>query len=241
MVQFADPETCPRWSELDLTRLEPGFGRATPARDLECALMMLRKAGPFAIPHAVVASKACALLADEAKDPVTTERLASEGVRWGEAALSGGTEQEGAAHYWLAVNLGQAVRNHVALAITKLGRLESELSAAVRLAPEEDEGGPYRVIGRLYLMAPAWPQGIGDEDKAVETLALAVERFPDHPANHLDYARVLWEVEEEDALDTVRKHLDLADALLAKEAWGFSTGRWRKEVQQLRKEARLAK
>jgi tetratricopeptide (TPR) repeat protein len=161
-------------------------------------------------------------------------------VRWAEIALGEGTgNNAGVIHYYLAVNLGLAIQEHIALAMRNLSRLSAELEQACALAPDEDQGGPYRVMGMLYFRAPPWPQGIGDEEKALELLSKAAKKYPGHPLNHLFYAKVLWAIEEEDALPKVEKHLAQAYQLLQNGSWGEAGPRWLKELTELAGEAKL--
>ena len=72
-----------------------------------------------------------------------------------ETALAHGGNGDGAVHYYLAANLGLAVREHLMQAMSNLGQLEDEMKQAVALNPDIDDGGALRVLGTLYLKAPA--------------------------------------------------------------------------------------
>jgi len=62
--------------------------------------------------------------------------------------------------------------------------------------PELECGGPQRVLGMLYLRAPAWPQGIGDPETALELLAEAARKYPQHPLNRQFYAEALLTLQQ---------------------------------------------
>ena len=85
----------------------------------------------------------------------------------------------------------------------------------------------------LYLRAPSWPDGPGDGDKSLEILAGVCKRHPHHPLNHIFYAQALWELEEEDALEKIKKHLLLARNLLEGEAFGRVRQRWGVEIKEV--------
>ncbi len=240
---------CPEFEDEALAERIRAFGPTTPSAELKCALWQLRSMRPADIHQTAAPAKVCYLLADRHLDESDRERLASEGVRWAEIALDGapaqalygirgdGTVEEGRACYYLAVNLGIAVHDHTALAVKNLKRLVGELETAVRLSPDEERGGPLRVLGLLYLMAPPWPQGVGDGDKALTMLEQAAGHYPGHPLNHIFYAQALWELEGDSAEQRVKRELDRGKELLASGAWGKARDRWRKLLRKLAREA----
>jgi len=232
--------TCPDWDVDRVSQEAQTFGLATETATLECALAVLRAATPAPVHQSATVTRVCFMLANrESKNQDRRERLAAEGVRWAEIALTEGTQDTGAVHYYLAVNLGLAVVNHVGLAVKNLGRIAKALKISVALTPSLEQGGPLRVLGLLYLMAPPWPQGIGDGDRAIKLLASAVEQHPDHPQNHLFYARALWEVEEEDALDQVEAQLNLTRVTLAHQNWDPVRKDWDQEILELANDAEI--
>jgi len=231
-------DTCPKQSLEAMSKEAAAFDHGTKDFPLYCALDLLRRSVRHPIHRSQLPARICYLLADRGETSTSRERLAAEGVRWAEIALEQpAMGQEGAIHYYLAANLGLAVYESTALAVKNLKRLHRELESAMELAPEVDEGGPLRVMGMLLLMAPPWPRGIGDGEKAVELLEKAVTEYPKHPLNHIFYAQCLWEVEEEEAEDKVREHLKLGMELLKNPRWGDAEKRWSKLLQDLAKEA----
>ena len=240
IVDLGIQDTCPKWSAKELQTRAKEFDHRTETSTLQCALGTLRNAAPADIHRTETGAYICYLLADRTSDnQEKKERYAAEGVRWAEIALTERIEPIGAVHYYLAVNLGMAVRQHATLAVKNLKRLEEELVRARELSPGEEQGGPLRVLGMLYLMAPPWPKGIGDGDKALELLKEASERYPDHPLNHVFYAQALWDLEEDDALDQVKSHLKKSRELIQKGDWGTARDRWLKEIDKIAADAEI--
>lgn len=240
IVDLGTQDTCPEWKTEELQVRAKEFDHRTETSTLQCALGSLRNASPADIHRTEAGAYICYLLADRTTDnQEKKERYAAEGVRWAEIALTERIEPIGAVHYYLAVNLGIAVRQHATLAVKNLKRLEEELLRAKELSPGEEQGGPLRVLGMLYLMAPPWPKGIGDGDKALELLKEAVERHPDYPLNHAFYAQALWDLEEEDALDQVKTHLRESRELIEKGDWGTARERWLTEIEKIAEEAEI--
>jgi hypothetical protein len=240
IVDLGTQDTCPDFNPEDLQRRAKEFDHRTDTSILHCALGSLRNAAPSPIHRTATGARICYLLADRTTgDQEKKERYAAEGVRWAEIALTERIEPIGAVHYYLAVNLGMAVRQHATLAVKNLKRLEEELVRARELSPDEEQGGPLRVLGMLYLMAPPWPKGIGDGDKALELLKAAVERHPDHPLNHVFYAQALWDLEEDDAINQVKTHLKKSRELIEKGDWGTARERWLKEIETIAADAEI--
>ncbi len=240
---------CQDMDQDDLLARIRGFDISTPTSELHCALYLLRTMRASSIHETSAPSKVCYLLADRDNKRSNKERLASEGVRWAQVALDGApaqalygirgdeTEEEGRVNYYLAVNLGIAVHDHTALAIKNINRIVKALKKAIQLVPDEEKGGPLRVLGLLYLVAPPWPRGIGDGDKALVLLKQAVAYYPEHPLNHIFYAQALWEVEEDDAEQDIKREISIGDKLLADKRWCGAKARWSKLLKNLAKEA----
>jgi len=234
------PETCPGWTPVQLEEHITLFDDTTDTFDLQCALHLLRNAGTGSIHENWAGSKICFLLADRTEtDQVRREGFAAEGVRWAERALSQRGEERGDVHYYLAVNLGIAVEKHPVSALKNLDRLVAGLEKAVALSPDIHSAGPYRVLGMVYLMAPPWPQGIGDGDKALELLQEAVRKSPEYPRNQIFYARALWEVEGEDKEREIAECLEEALRLMRQEKWKAVRKRWVDDLNDVAIKAHL--
>lgn len=212
------------------------LGPLSDTLTLECALTVLRGTKNPAVLRSSLSSRLCLHLAEREVNQEKREMLAAEGVGFAETALAQGSGDDGSVHYYLAANLGLAVREHITLAMENLGRLEDEMKQAVALSPGIDGGGPLRILGALYLKAPAWPDGIGDIDKALELLEKAVREHPGHPLNHLFYAQALWAEGDEAALVQVKEEFAQGEKLLADGNWGYSKEPWKKEFDEFREE-----
>lgn len=227
-------EACPPQTPEQLAAQADRFDSASDDEMLQCALGLLRQTNDPVVLNSSLGAHVCLLLAERASDQSSQEKFAAEGVRSAETALKASAEQDGKVHYYLAVNLGLAIRDHITLAYKQIDRLERELKRALELAPDEDQGGPARVLGMLYLKAPPWPRSIGDSDKALELLADIVTKHPAHPLNHLFYAQALWEVETD--VNKARSQLAEGKTLLQTGTWGRIRELWLKEFLDLEKE-----
>lgn len=235
-VSFGRLPDCPTQTAGSLAESQGQIGPLTDTHTLACALTFLRGSKDPALRRTALGSRLCLHLAEREFDAEKREKLAAEGVSLAEAAIALGSDHDGAVHYYLATNLGLAVREHITLAMDNLERLESELKRAVALSPGLDDGGPLRVLGALYLKAPAWPSGIGDLDKALELLRQAVNEYPDHPLNHLFYAQALWEDDSDANAAQIKAELALGLKLLEEERWGYRKTPWQKEFDAFQHE-----
>ena len=233
-VQFDHLTGCPKQDESNLASRQNELGPMSDTQTLTCAVDFLRNHKSAALLQSSLGSRLCLNLAERETDQDKREKLAGEGVAFAELALSKGSEGDGAVHYYLAANLGLAVREHLTLAMDNLSRLEGEMKKALAQSPEIDEGGPLRLLGTLYIKAPAWPNGIGDRDKGYDLLERAVKKFPGHPLNHLFYAQAILAVDDGDAPALAKSEFMLGEKLLAQGNWGYSRPSWQKEFDDFR-------
>ncbi len=234
LVQFDQLSGCPKQSVSKLVALQNQLGPMSNTHTLACAVEFLRDANNAALRRSALGSRLCLNLAERELNQDRREKLAGEGVAFAEAAIAAGGKGDGAVHYYLSANLGLAVREHPTLAMNNLKRLEGEMKTALALSPNLDDGGPMRLLGTLYIKAPAWPSGIGDRDKGLDLLEQAVKKFPGHPLNHLFYAQAILAVDDEGAVKQARAEFALGERLLAQGSWGYSKSSWQKEFDDFR-------
>jgi len=227
---------CPKQTAASLAAEQNQLGPSSDTHTLSCALTVLRDTQDPALRSTALGSRVCLHLAERETNQEKREKLASEGVDFAETALKQGGSGDGAVHYYLAANLGLAVREHPTLAMGNLGRLEGEMKQAVALSPGIDDGGPLRLLGALYLKAPAWPNGIGDRDKALELLEKAAREHPGHPLNHLFYAQALCDEGDEASITRSKSEFALGEKLLSEGNWGYNKKPWKKEFDEFRQE-----
>jgi tetratricopeptide (TPR) repeat protein len=191
-----------------------------------------------------LASRSCFWLTDYGATPVCCKAfsrkvVAADCVRFGQSAVLFGKKAPDYLQYLYtyALNLGLDVQNGPAVAApTKLKRLVKALKRLAREAPETDQGGPLRMLGAIYLKAPAWPLSCGDQDEARTVLEKASEEYPGHPLNHLFLAETLMAFEEYDGarteLETARSLMDPAKYLWRAEQWRKLADKVGKEIER---------
>jgi len=99
--------------------------------------------------------------------------------------------QEPRCDYWLAVALGVQARERRSTGLYALPSIIELLDRVAGTVPDLDHGGPDRVLSLLYLRAPGWPLGPGDDDLGLDHARRAVSVAPDYPPNRLALAEAL--------------------------------------------------
>lgn len=128
--------------------------------------------------------------ADLAPNDTIRENVANNGIATAKSVIATNTNSV-AAHYYLALNIGQLARTKMLGALKLLIDMERELNLVIFLDPKFDYAGGHRTIGVLYLEAPGWPTSVGDKKKARFHLEQAVQLAPEFPDNHVCYLEAL--------------------------------------------------
>ena len=177
-------------------------------------------------PNAALAVARCAALLLDFLEGKERDRMAETGVSAVRAL--GAPDKNPVASYWLAICLGQILRERGMSAIPLL----SEEIKALKTAQEEpsiDLGGPFRVLGMLYLKAPGWPAGPGDHDVALELLSGVALQYPSHPLNQIFYGEALLATGDK---ETARQHFAKGKDLAREELWGAIAHSWQQQAQR---------
>ncbi|KMY68287.1 hypothetical protein AAU61_00845 [Desulfocarbo indianensis] len=100
-------------------------------------------------------------------------------------------------HYWLGVSYGlYGSAKGVTKSLSLINPIKEEMAKVIAIDPKYDEGGPYRVLGRLYFKVP----GIfgGSNSEAIKNLEQAIAYGPARWLNHLYLAEVYLDEGEND-------------------------------------------
>jgi len=181
--------------------------------------------------YSILLSRISYLVADSYEgDESKLKKCAEIGV---EAARQVGVNKDNPdACYYFALNEGIIVYTKGLFGLNRLPAIFEALKIAQK-SESLDFGGPLRVLGMLYLKAPAWPTGIGDLDKSLELLEKAAKNYPSHPQNFIFYAQAL--IEDNNPTKALA-NLDTAYKLATPEMWGmYYSKKWRTEIDALRK------
>jgi len=143
-------------------------------------------------------ARACAELLDATwDDRARDERitLAQRGVNHAERGKELAPEGP-EAPYWAAACYGLLGKAKGLGGKKTLDPILENCRKVVALDPRYDGAGAHRILGAVYLKAPAWPASIGHLDRSREELERACALAPERPENHLLLARVLVEIDD---------------------------------------------
>ncbi len=184
--------------------------------------------------------RACFDRAEFARNSAERAKLADEGMAACRKVIVR-QPKLAAGHYYLAMNLAQLARTKLLGALPLLGQMESEWKTARDLDEKMDYAGPDRYVGLLYRDAPGWPISLGDNAKARQHLARAVELSPNFPENHLNLIESYSAWNDTNAaaraMEKFRPLLPAARKEFTGEYWAESWKDWNQRLEKI--EARL--
>lgn len=192
---------------------------------------------PDSVSNAWVLARAAFDLAEFATNNTQRAQLAVEGIDAARSALRLDA-QCGAAHYHLAMNLGQLARTQLLGALKLVGEMEEHFTLAAKLDPLIDHAGPDRNLGILYREAPGWPASIGSRHKARQHLKKAAELAPGFPANQLELLKSHLKWKETAAAEKLAQQIETALPRARQEFTGAEWELWWTEWTPLWKELR---
>jgi tetratricopeptide (TPR) repeat protein len=179
---------------------------------------------------------ACFDRADAAVTAFSRAAAAGEGINVCRRLLRKAPELA-AAHYYLAMNLGQLAQTKTLGALSLVKEMEKEWEAARGLDEHFDFAGADRNLGLLFRDAPGFPLSIGSRAKAELHLRRAVELNPGYPENYLNLIEThlkhkQWaEAAAED--EKLRALLPAARKTLSGPRWKDTWEDWDKRQQKI--------
>ena len=139
---------------------------------------------------AVRGASCFAVLSMQSKKQARKLAYAKQGRELAELAAAKFPES-GLAHYLVAYLTGLEAENDPLRGLGLVKKIEREALLAARLNPVVDNGGPDRMLGELYLRAPAFPTSVGDVTNSIDHYRRAVEEAPGFLENRLGLAQAL--------------------------------------------------
>jgi len=166
-------------------------------------------------------SRACFMMTEGLDDKVQFHAFARRGVDYAQRARSLAPRRV-EPHYFLALNTAK-----VAEATANAHLIQSIIEPAeqaMKIDEKYDDAGPLRILGKVYLTAPAWPVSVGSPEKAIDMLRRAVA-LAAVPLNRIFLGEAYYHDEEYDLAEKlIRQALSDGQANRLGE-------RWKKEAQ----------
>jgi len=136
-------------------------------------------------------------------------------------------------YFYRAAAIGLFIQENKLKGRSGMTDIRADAQRAIELDSTYSDGGPYRILGTLYLRAPGPPTGIGSTRRALRTLQQAYEVAPEHPANVLRLAEAHLEVGNPEAAAALLDDLD--EVLTAYDAPALTKEDWEAEAAELRR------
>ncbi|MCB2225573.1 MAG: TRAP transporter TatT component family protein [Desulfarculaceae bacterium] len=132
-------------------------------------------------------------------------------------------------HYWLGVSYGvYGSAKGIMESLSLVDPIKEEMATVIKLDPNYEAGGPYRVLGRLYFKLP----GLfgGDNDKAIENLKIAVKKGPHRYINQIYLAEIYY---DEDMVGEAKALLDAVVAGPVEPGYEPETVEWKAQARKM--------
>lgn len=147
-----------------------------------------------------------------------------------------------ACYFYEALNTGLYYQAKIFGYPKAMVRIAKAAHKVSQLDPKYEHGGGYRVLGKLYLEAPAFNLGTNevrrDLDKSRRFLEKAVKMVPEYPENHLFLAEALV---AQDEYSAAREHLSTAEAQISNTKYPENDRiYWNKVIRKLKKTLKKA-
>lgn len=187
-------------------------------------LRALHFAGDFAAPdeeelrrifdHArEVSEQGLDLLAERLGSRVRLEEMEPEEILGRLTAADVSPREVARLYFWSSINWGAWSRSVGLLSAVRQGvanRIHRYTLITIALEPDYDEGGAFRLLGRLHAELPRVPfvSGWVDRDQSIPLLERAYAMAPDNPGNRLLLAITLLDLAPErhrEALDLLKQ------------------------------------
>lgn len=132
-------------------------------------------------------------------------------------------------HYWLGVAYGKyGSAKGISKSLSLVDPIKEEMNFVISKDPKFEQGGPQRVLGRLYFKLP----GLfgGDNDKAIEYLQEAVKIGPTYYLNQVYLAEALADDGQKDKAKVMLQEVLTAQA---PEGMAPEMADWQAEAQKV--------
>ncbi len=118
-------------------------------------------------------------IGDNAESNKDKKIIFSQGIYYAERAVELEPEKPDG-HYWLGVNYGvYGEARGVLKSLFLVDDIKREMNKVIELGRSYEDGGPDRVLGRMYFKLPGFAGG--SKDKSVEHLLKSLEYGPNDP------------------------------------------------------------
>lgn len=140
-------------------------------------------------------------------------------------------------YYWLGVNYGvYGEARGVLKSLFLIDDIKEAMNKVIELDRSYEEGGPDRVLGRLYFKVPGFAGG--SKKKSLEHLQKSLEYGPNDPLTRYYLADTYLSLDE---IENSRKELDFVLSLESDDRWVSGVNNAKKDAEKLLKKKKFQK
>jgi hypothetical protein len=163
--------------------------------------------------------------------------IIKDGIRYANTALALQPEGPEARFYpgVLAGLLGDVDHDY---GLDAAGTVEADMKALIAKDADIAKGGPWRVLGALYVRAPGPPTSVGSLRNARKMLSAALEKAPNWPENHLYTAELEMAGDQKGSPQSAKARLEthlLAENAAPPAGFEFEFAAWQAKARELLK------
>lgn len=175
-------------------------------------------------------------IGEHTEDKKEKKKIFSQGTYYGKKAVE---EQSGKpdGHYWLGVAYGKYGETRGVLKSLSLVKpIKQAMNKVIELDRSYEEGGPDRVLGRVYFKLP----GIagGDKKKSREHLLKSLEYGPNDALTRVYLAETYLALKE---VDKAKEELDLVLQMESDPRWVYDIDKYKEDARELLKDKKFKK
>jgi len=167
-------------------------------------------------------------IGEHAENKKEKKNTFSQGVYYAEKAIQLEPEKPDG-YYWRGVNNGKYGETRGVLKSLFLVKpIKSDMNKVIELNPSYEDGGAYRVLGRVYFELPGFAGG--SKEKSLEFLKKSIEIGPNDANTRLFLGETLLAMDE---IEKARKELEFVLSLDDDPCWKSDVASAKKSAKEL--------
>jgi tetratricopeptide (TPR) repeat protein len=164
------------------------------------------------------------------------KNIFSQAIYYAEKAIQLSPEQPDG-YYWRGVNNGKYGESRGVLKSLFLVKpIKSDMNKVIELNPEYEDGGAYRVLGRVYFKLPGFAGGSNEE--SLKLLEKSIEMGPEDANTRLFLGETLLAMKE---IERAREELEFVLSIEDDPCWKSDVGNAKKSAEELLKDKKFQK
>jgi len=164
------------------------------------------------------------------------KNIFSQAIYYAEKAIQLSPEQPDG-YYWRGVNNGKYGESRGVLKSLFLVKpIKSDMNKVIELDPEYEDGGAYRVLGRVYFKLPGFAGGSNEE--SLKLLEKSIETGPEDANTRLFLGETLLAMKE---IERARDELEFVLSMEDDPYWKSDVGNAKKSAEELLKDKKFQK